>query len=132
MSAPTGRSDNGDVANKIGTYPWLFSAKRHKIPFYVAAPLSSIDFTISSGKQIPIEERDPEEVTNVFNRCLIAPHGVKVRNIAFDVTPHKYVTAIITEKGAFRPSDIKHLMRKNADIEALRLRPRTHRKKQKQ
>ena len=122
---------NGDVANKIGTYPLAILCKEHKIPFYVAAPLSSIDFSISSGKQIPIEERGPEEVTHVFNRYRIAPEGVKVRNIAFDVTPHKYVTAIITEKGAFRPSDIKHLMRKNADIDALRLRPHTQRKKAK-
>lgn len=122
---------NGDVANKIGTYPLAVLCKEHKIPFYVAAPLSSIDFSISSGKQIPIEERGPEEVTHVFNRYRIAPEGVKVRNIAFDVTPHKYVTAIITEKGAFRPSDIKHLMRKNTDIDALRLRPHTHRKKAK-
>ena len=116
---------NGDVANKIGTYPLAVLCKEHKIPFYVAAPLSSIDFSISSGIQIPIEERGPEEVTHVFNRYRIAPEGVKVRNIAFDVTPHKYVTAIITEKGAFRPSDIRHLMRKKADIEALRLRPNT-------
>jgi methylthioribose-1-phosphate isomerase len=122
---------NGDVANKIGTYPLAVLCKEHKIPFYVAAPLSSIDFSISSGKQIPIEERGPEEVTHVFNRYRIAPEGVKVRNIAFDVTPHKYVTAIITEKGAFRPSDIKHLMRKKADIDALRLRPHTQRKKAK-
>jgi len=122
---------NGDVANKIGTYPLAVLCKEHKIPFYVAAPLSSIDFSISSGKQIPIEERGPEEVTHVFNRYRIAPEGVKVRNIAFDVTPHKYVTAIITEKGAFRPSDIKHLMRKKANIEALRLRPHTRGKKAK-
>jgi methylthioribose-1-phosphate isomerase len=122
---------NGDVANKIGTYPLAVLCKVHKIPFYVAAPLSSIDFSISSGKQIPIEERGPEEVTHVFNRYRIAPEGVKVRNIAFDVTPHKYVTAIITEKGAFRPSDIKYLMKKNADIDALRLRPHTQRKKAK-
>ncbi len=110
---------NGDVANKIGTYPLAVLCKEHKIPFYVAAPLSSIDFSISSGKQIPIEERGPEEVTHVFNRYRIAPEGVKVRNIAFDVTPHKYVTAIITEKGAFRPSDIKHLMRKNSGYRCL-------------
>lgn len=112
---------NGDVANKIGTYTVAVLCKENKVPFYVAAPLSSIDFTISSGEQIPIEERDPEEVTNVFGRCIIAPDGVKARNIAFDVTPHKYVTAIITEKGAFRPTDLKKLMKKNVDIEALRL-----------
>jgi methylthioribose-1-phosphate isomerase len=67
----------------------------------------------------------------VFSRYRIAPEGVKVRNIAFDVTPHKYVSAIITEKGVFRPSDIKHLLRRNADIDALRLRPHTQRKKAK-
>src|SRR4030043_683083 len=98
---------NGDVANKIGTYSLAVLCKEHKIPFYVAAPLSSIDFSITSGDYIPIEERGPEEVTHIFGKCQIAPDGVKVRNIAFDVTPHKYVTAIITEKGAFRPKDIK-------------------------
>ena len=100
---------NGDVANKIGTYTVAVLCKEHNIPFYVAAPLSSIDFSIPSGDLIPIEERDPEEVTNVFGKCRIAPEGVKVRNLAFDVTPAKYVTAIITEKGAFRPNDLKEL-----------------------
>jgi methylthioribose-1-phosphate isomerase len=89
----------------------------------VAAPLSSIDFTIKSGKDIPIEERGPEEVTHIFGKYRIAPDGVRVRNIAFDVTPHKYVTAIITEKGPFRPGDIKYLMKTNADLEDLRFRP---------
>jgi methylthioribose-1-phosphate isomerase len=102
---------NGDVANKIGTYTVAVLCKENRIPFYVAAPLSSIDFSISSGKFIPIEERSPEEVTNVFGKCRIAPAGVKARNIAFDVTPHKYVTAIITEKGVFRPRDLKLLMK---------------------
>ena len=88
---------NGDVANKIGTYSLAVLCKENGVPFYVAAPLSSIDFSISSGDQIPIEERGPEEVTHVFD-CQIAPDGVKVRNIAFDVTPAKYVTGIITEK----------------------------------
>src|SRR4030067_2177536 len=100
---------NGDVANKIGTYTVAVLCKEHRIPFYVAAPLSSIDFSVPSGDLIPIEERDPEEVTNVFGKCRIAPAGVKVRNLAFDVTPAKYVTAIITEKGAFRPHDLKEL-----------------------
>jgi methylthioribose-1-phosphate isomerase len=102
---------NGDVANKIGTYTVAVLCKENRIPFYVAAPLSSIDFSISSGKFIPIEERSPEEVTNVFGKCRIAPAGVKARNIAFDVTPYKYVTAIITEKGVFRPRDLKLLMK---------------------
>jgi methylthioribose-1-phosphate isomerase len=116
-------SRNGDVANKIGTYTVAVLCKAHKIPFYVAAPLSSIDFSIPSGEYIPIEERDPEEVTNICGRCRIAPEGVKARNIAFDVTPHKYVTAIITEKGAFRPGDIKKLARKDIDPDDFRLRP---------
>lgn len=101
---------NGDVANKIGTYPLAVLCKEHKIPFYVAAPLSSIDFSIPSGKDIPIEERGSEEVTHIFGKCQIAPDGIKVRNIAFDVTPHKYVTAIITEKGVFKPMDLKKLI----------------------
>ena len=115
---------NGDVANKIGTYSLAVLCKEHKIPFYVAAPLSSIDFSITSGDYIPIEERGPEEVTHIFGKCQIAPDGVKVRNIAFDVTPHKYVTAIITEKGAFRPKDIKKLMKNNINLEKLRIKSR--------
>ncbi|MEW6418589.1 MAG: S-methyl-5-thioribose-1-phosphate isomerase [Nitrospirota bacterium] len=114
---------NGDVANKIGTYTLAVLCREHKIPFYVAAPFSSIDFSISSGKDIPIEERGSEEVTNVFGKCKIAPDGVNVRNIAFDVTPHKYVTAIITEKGAFRPRDLRKLMKKDINLEELRIRP---------
>lgn len=114
---------NGDVANKIGTYSLAILCKEHNIPFYVAAPLSSIDFKIPSGEYIPIEERGPEEVTHIFGKCQIAPDGVNVRNIAFDVTPHKYVTAIITEKGAFSPKDIKKLANENFDVEKLRLKP---------
>jgi methylthioribose-1-phosphate isomerase len=113
---------NGDVANKIGTYMVAVLCRTHKIPFYVAAPLSSIDFSIRSGKDIPIEERDAVEVTHVFGKYRIAPDGVKARNIAFDVTPRKYITAIITEKGAFRPGDIKYLMKTDADLEDLRFR----------
>jgi methylthioribose-1-phosphate isomerase len=113
---------NGDVANKIGTYSLAVLCKEHKIPFYVAAPLSSIDFSITSGDYIPIEERGPEEVTHIFGKCQIAPDGVKVRNIAFDVTPYKYVTAIITEKGAFRPKDIKKLMKDDINLEKLRIK----------
>jgi len=113
---------NGDVANKIGTYTVAVLCKEHSIPFYVAAPLSSIDFSISSGDLIPIEERDPEEVTDVFGKCKIAPEGVKVRNLAFDVTPAKYVTAIITEKGAFRPDDLKELAHADVNLEKLRIR----------
>lgn len=117
---------NGDVANKIGTYPLAVLCKENKIPFYVAAPMSSIDFSIKTGEQIPIEERELEEVTCIpfkSGSVRIAPEGVKVRNIAFDVTPHKYVTAIITEKGVFRPRDIKKLMKTDVNLEALRLNP---------
>ncbi|MBI5640658.1 MAG: S-methyl-5-thioribose-1-phosphate isomerase [Nitrospirae bacterium] len=112
---------NGDVANKIGTYSVAVLCKEHGIPFYVAAPLSSIDFSIQSGDQIPIEERGPEEVTHIFGKCRIAPEGVKVRNLAFDVTPARYVTAIITEKGAFRPEDLKELADPRADLERLKI-----------
>ncbi|MDP3049622.1 MAG: S-methyl-5-thioribose-1-phosphate isomerase, partial [Thermodesulfovibrionales bacterium] len=112
---------NGDVANKIGTYSVAVLCKEHKIPFYVAAPLSSIDFSIPTGDKIPIEERGAEEVTHIFGRCQIAPDGVKVRNMAFDVTPAKYVTAIITEKGAFRPKDIRKLAKKDVNLDEFRL-----------
>ncbi|MEW6003667.1 MAG: S-methyl-5-thioribose-1-phosphate isomerase, partial [Nitrospirota bacterium] len=115
---------NGDVANKIGTYSLAVLCKEHKIPFYVAAPMSSIDFSTPSGDQIPIEERDPEEVTHLSGKggtIQIAPDGVKVKNIAFDVTPHKYITAIITEKGAFKPKDLKKLIRENIILEEFRL-----------
>jgi methylthioribose-1-phosphate isomerase len=114
---------NGDVANKIGTYPLAVLSRENRVPFYVAAPLSSIDFSIASGDRIPIEERSPDEVTNVFGRCPIAPNGVKARNIAFDVTPRKYVTAIVTEKGAFRPKDIRKISRTDIDLDAIRLKP---------
>jgi methylthioribose-1-phosphate isomerase len=93
---------NGDVANKIGTYNLAVLAEKHKIPFYVAAPISSIDFQLSSGAGIPIEERDPKEVTEGFGKR-IAPHGVHVYSPAFDITPHELVTSIITEHGITRP-----------------------------
>lgn len=112
---------NGDVANKIGTYTVAVLCKEHGIPFYVAAPLSSIDFSIPSGDSIPIEERGPEEVTHVFGACRIAPEGVAVRNLAFDVTPAKYVTAIITEKGAFSPRDLKELSGQDQNLERFRI-----------
>jgi methylthioribose-1-phosphate isomerase len=114
---------NGDVANKIGTYPLAVLCKEHGIPFFVAAPLSSIDFSLSQGDSIPIEERAAEEVTIVFGKCRVAPEGVQVRNIAFDVTPGRYVTAIITEKGVFRPKDLKKLAEKGVNTERLRLKP---------
>jgi len=92
---------NGDVANKIGTYTVAVLAKEHGIPFYVAAPLSTIDLSLSDGSLIPIEERSPREVTHVGERQL-APEGIAVRNPAFDVTPARLVTAIITEKGVVK------------------------------
>lgn len=112
---------NGDVANKIGTYSLAILCKEHGIPFYVAAPLSSIDFSIPSGEFIPIEERNGKEVTHISGRR-IAPHGVKVRNLAFDVTPAKYVTAIITEKGAFRPKDLHKLQRSGTVLNSIRIK----------
>ncbi len=93
---------NGDVANKIGTLGVAILAKEFNVPFYVAAPTSSIDMSLASGELIPIEERKPEEVTEGFGRRT-APPGVRVYNPAFDVTPHRYVTALITEKGVLRP-----------------------------
>ncbi|MDI6793967.1 MAG: S-methyl-5-thioribose-1-phosphate isomerase [bacterium] len=93
---------NGDTANKIGTYGVAILAKEHGIPFYVAAPLSTVDLNLKDGDQIPIEERSSEEVTGGFGKQT-APSGVKVYSPAFDVTPAKYITAIITEKGIVRP-----------------------------
>jgi methylthioribose-1-phosphate isomerase len=93
---------NGDVANKIGTYTVAVLAKEHAIPFYVAAPVSTVDLATPSGAGIPIEERPADEVTHVAGRR-VAPEGVAVRNPAFDVTPHRYVTAIVCERGVARP-----------------------------
>jgi methylthioribose-1-phosphate isomerase len=92
---------NGDVANKIGTYGLAVLAHRHSIPFYVAAPISSIDLACPDGEHIPIEERSTREVTHVFDRQ-IAPSGIRVANPAFDVTPSELVTAIVTERGIAR------------------------------
>ena len=93
---------NGDTANKIGTYALAVLAQAHGIPFYIAAPLSTIDTAISNGSAIPIEERKPEEVTHVGVER-IAPEGITVWNPAFDVTPHNLITAIVTEAGVMRP-----------------------------
>ena len=92
---------NGDVANKIGTYSVAVLARENGIPFYVAAPLSTIDLSLSSGDQIPIEERPAEEVTH-WRGVQTAPANVPAHHPAFDVTPHRYVTAIITERGVAR------------------------------
>jgi methylthioribose-1-phosphate isomerase len=93
---------NGDVANKIGTYTVAVLAKEHGVPFYVAAPVSTFDLATAEGRDIPIEERPAEEVTHLAGRR-VAPEGVAVRNPAFDVTPHRYVTAIVCEEGVARP-----------------------------
>jgi len=93
---------NGDVANKIGTYSVAVLAKEHNLPFYVAAPVSTIDLSMASGQAIPIENRDDREVTH-FAGQQVAPAGIKVWNPAFDVTPHRLVTAIITDRGVAWP-----------------------------
>lgn len=93
---------NGDVANKIGTYSLAVLAKENQVPFYVAAPLSTLDVSLACGDRIPIEQRSPLEVTHVHG-VAIAPEGTRVENPAFDVTPNRYVTAIITERGVARP-----------------------------
>ena len=95
-------ASNGDTANKIGTYMLAVLARYHGIPFYIVAPRSSFDLAIKSGKQIPIEERKSEEVTH-FAGMAIAPRGVKVYNPAFDVTPAKLITGIVTEYGIIYP-----------------------------
>ncbi len=95
---------NGDTANKIGTYTVAVLAERHRIPFYVAAPLSTIDIAIADGSDIPIEERDPAEVTG-FRGVRWAPEGIGVANPAFDVTPATLITGIVTEKGVISRPD---------------------------
>ena len=92
---------NGDVANKVGTYSVAVLAKENGVPFFVAAPISTLDLTLAGGDQIPIEERAAAEVTHVFGQA-VAPQGTAVQNPAFDVTPARYITAIITERGVAR------------------------------
>jgi methylthioribose-1-phosphate isomerase len=99
---------NGDTANKIGTYTVAVLAERHRIPFYIAAPLSTIDIAIADGSGIPIEERDPSEVTG-FRGVRWAPEGVSVFNPSFDVTPASLITGIVTEKGVIRRPDAKQI-----------------------
>ena len=93
---------NGDTANKVGTYTVAVLAHEHRIPFYVAAPLSTIDLSTPDGDHIPIEERDQREVSHLGSSRL-TPEGAHIRNPAFDVTPHRYITGIITERGILRP-----------------------------
>ena len=99
---------NGDTANKIGTYMVAVLAREHGVPFYVAAPLTTLDLSLTSGEEIPIEERDAMEVTHIRDHQL-APDGINVHNPAFDVTPHQFITAIITDKGVARPPYLKSL-----------------------
>ena len=121
---------NGDVANKIGTYAHAVVAARHGIPFYVAAPRSTVDLACPSGAHIPIEERTAREVTHVFDRQ-IAPSGVRVANPAFDVTPNELVTAIVTERGIARaPYDraLVRIVRGEGLAERTASRPRARRR----
>ena len=101
---------NGDAANKIGTYMVAVLAGRHNIPFYVAAPITTLDLSIPSGDHIPIEERDAREVTHMRDHQL-GPDGVDVHNPAFDVTPNELITAIITDKGVARQPYVESLRR---------------------
>ena len=101
---------NGDVVNKIGTYSVAVLAKENHVPFYVAAPLSTLDLTLASGDLIPIEQRAASEVTHVFG-VPVAPEGIRVENPAFDLTPQRYVTAIITEQGVAYPPFLDSLAR---------------------
>ena len=99
---------NGDTANKIGTYSLAILAKEHKIPFYVAAPLSTIDFNIKTGKEIPIEQRDKKEVSHIRGKRMV-PRGVSIWNPAFDVTPNRFISAIITDHGVVKKPYQKNL-----------------------
>jgi methylthioribose-1-phosphate isomerase len=106
---------NGDTANKIGTYSVAVLAKENDLPFYVAAPVSTLDVRLESGDQIPIEERDGREVTHIKGTQL-APQGIEIANPAFDVTPHRYIAAIITERGIARPP-FQESLRKISDFD---------------
>jgi methylthioribose-1-phosphate isomerase len=101
---------NGDTANKIGTYTVAVLAHEHKVPFYVAAPLSTIDLATPDGDRIPIEERDQREVSHL-GAARLTPVGAHIRNPAFDITPNRYITGIITERGIFRPPYAESLQR---------------------
>jgi methylthioribose-1-phosphate isomerase len=109
---------NGDVANKIGTYKLAVVARENGVPFYPVVPTSTIDLNLANGDLIPIEERDPGEVLNVIDQP-IAPTGITARNPAFDVTPHRYVTGIVTEAGIVYPPFVKHLQEAVADAQAI-------------
>jgi len=111
---------NGDVANKIGTYGLAVLARAHAIPFYVAAPTSTIDMRLQSGDEIPIEQRDPREVTHLAGQVL-APEGVEAAHPAFDVTPHALISAIITERGVIEPPFEEELRRIMQSADSTRL-----------
>ena len=102
---------NGDAANKIGTYSLALVAKAHNVPFYVAAPLSTVDFSLADGSQIPIEERNPAEIYQV-GETILTPEGIDFYNPAFDVTPAELITAIMTEVGVFAPAELKKYQNK--------------------
>jgi methylthioribose-1-phosphate isomerase len=109
---------NGDTANKIGTYMVAVLARKHEIPFYVAAPMTTLDLSLKSGQEIPIEQRDREEVTHIRGQQL-APDGVEVSNPAFDVTPNDLITAIVTDRGVARApytESLQKLMMDNSSI----------------
>ena len=110
---------NGDTANKIGTYSLAVLARENQVPFYVAAPTSTIDLDLSSGEEVIIEERPAEEVTG-WGPVRIAPEGVQVRNLAFDITPNRYISAIVTERGILRPPYQESLLMavKGAEVES--------------
>ena len=99
---------NGDAANKIGTYTVAVLAREHQIPFYVAAPLATIDLETPDGDRIPIEERNPKEVSHL-GPIQLTPGGAKIWNPAFDVTPHRYIAGIVTEHGVLRPPYVETL-----------------------
>jgi methylthioribose-1-phosphate isomerase len=109
---------NGDVANKIGTYTIAVLAKEHGIPFYVAAPFSTVDLDTLDGNRIPIEQRNPREVTHIAGKQMV-PDGTEVENPAFDVTPAKYVSAIVTEKGIARAPYAESLRKLSGDVAVL-------------
>jgi methylthioribose-1-phosphate isomerase len=108
---------NGDVANKVGTYTVAILAKEHGIPFYVAAPISTVDLATPDGSKIPIEQRNKKEVTHIGGRQM-TPDGVEIENPAFDVTPAKYVAAIITERGIARAPYLESLSELAAELPA--------------
>ena len=108
---------NGDTANKIGTYPLAVLAERHGVPFYIAAPVSTIDGATPTGAEIPIEERDPMEVKQVFGTD-VAPDGIEAANFAFDVTPNELITGIITEFGVLEMPYTESIAQALAEAEA--------------